>query len=153
MSDKFIINSESVRALADVLNDTDLSEIEYEAGEHRVRLVKNAPVVAAPAVAAAPVAQAPAPVASAVEVVAEAPAANGEAVTSPMVGVAYMAPEPGAAPFVTVGSKVNVGDTLVIVEAMKVMNPIKATKAGTISEICVNDAEPVEFGQPLVRIA
>jgi len=150
MSDKFMIDRDSVRSLADLLNETELNEIEYQVGTHRIRVVKGGltTVAAAPVAApqaAAPVVSAPAPV------VPAAPAAD--AVTSPMVGVVYLCPEPGASPFVKPGQAVNVGDTLLIIEAMKVMNPIKATQAGTVVEVCVADASPVEFGQPLVRVA
>lgn len=146
----FDIDIQAVRKLADLLKETDLNEIEYAEGERRIRCVRfheppAQPVMvsaAAPAVAAPAAAQAPAK-----------PEATANAVTSPMVGTAYLASEPGASPFVKVGDKVKVGDTLLIIEAMKVMNPIKAAAAGTVQEIFVSDAQPVEFGEPLMVIA
>jgi acetyl-CoA carboxylase biotin carboxyl carrier protein len=145
-----------VRKLADILTETGLSEIEVEHGELKIRVAKTltaAPVhVAAPApmVHAAPAAAAPAPTA------AEAPAAparaKGDEVKSPMVGTIYLQPQPGADPFVKVGDTVQAGQTLFIVEAMKTMNPIPAPKSGKIVEILVEDAQPVEFGEPLAII-
>ncbi len=140
----------AIKKLAALLNETGLNEIEYAEGEKRIRCVRfaePAPVHAAPApvLAAAPVAAAPAEAAK--------PARSENAITSPMVGTAYLAGEPGAAPFVKIGDKVNAGDTLLIIEAMKVMNPIKAAKAGVVEEILVTDAQPVEFGEPLIVIA
>ncbi|MDD9899737.1 MAG: acetyl-CoA carboxylase biotin carboxyl carrier protein [Alphaproteobacteria bacterium] len=140
------IDQDAVRRLAELLDETGLTEIEIAEGDRRVRVVKS--VTVAPAAVAAP---AVAPVAAA------APAAVDEtpvdAVTSPMVGTAYLSPQPGAAPFVTKGASVQAGDTLMIIEAMKVMNPIKADKGGTVQDILVSDAQPVEFGQPLVVIS
>lgn len=138
----------AIRALADVLDDTGLTEIEIERGGARLRVAKGgavaAPVaMAAPAVAAAPAAESAAPV----------PAANHPgAVNAPMVGTAYMSSTPGAAPFVAEGATVSVGQTLLIIEAMKTMNEIKATKAGTVTKIMARDAEPVEFDEPLMII-
>jgi len=144
------IDSALVRELAELLADTGLTEIEVEDGERKIRVVRQAaPVVAtvAPqAIAAAPVA-APAPVA---EVPAAAPV---DAVKSPMVGTVYLAAEPGAAPFVSVGQTVKAGDVLLIVEAMKVMNQITAPKSGTIKAVLVENGQPVEYDQPLVVIA
>jgi acetyl-CoA carboxylase biotin carboxyl carrier protein len=141
---KFDVDSELVRKLSGLLKETGLGEIEYAEGEKRIRVSAagtGAPV--AVAAAAAPVA---APAAAA------APAAPVDAVTSPMVGTVYMAPSPGAKRFIETGSKVKAGDTLLIIEAMKVMNPIKAPKGGVVAQILINDAQPVEFGQPLVVI-
>ena len=150
MAAKFDLDIESVRKLAKLLEETGLSEIEYEEGDRKIRCVgqrAQAVQVAAPMpVAAAPVAT-PAPAAEAAK-----PAASGNAVTSPMVGTVYMASSPGAAPFIKVGDKVKAGDTLLIIEAMKVMNPIKATQGGTVTAILAQDAKPVEFGEPLVVI-
>lgn len=149
------INSGAVRELAEILRDTHLTEIEYETEHGRIRVAKE--LVAASAMVAAP-AQAPAPVApQAAPEAPAAPAADDWAshpglMKSPMVGTAYMAPQPGAPNFITEGKSVSEGDTLLIVEAMKVMNPIKATKSGTVKKIIVSDAEPVEFDQPLVVI-
>lgn len=147
------IDSSVIRELAELLTETGLTEIEVEQGGARLRVVRqvvnsyvagpSAQIAAAPA--AAPAGEAPAP--------AKPKGPPAGAVPSPMVGTVYVAPEPGKPPFVKVGDKVSEGDTLLIVEAMKTMNPIAAPKAGTITEICVNDAEPVEFGQTLVVIA
>jgi len=151
------IDRDAIRDLAEILKDTDLTEIEIEEKDLKVRVAReitqmavNAPVAMAPAVASAPVA-APAVVA---DNSADSPAdaSHPGAVTSPMVGTAYMSPEPGAANFVSVGDKVSAGDTLMIVEAMKVMNPIKADKAGIVSKIVANDAQPVEFGDVLAIV-
>ncbi|HEY8617708.1 acetyl-CoA carboxylase biotin carboxyl carrier protein [Phenylobacterium sp.] len=149
-----------VRKLADILTDTGLSEIEVEHGELKIRVAKTltaAPVhyAAAPAPMAAAPAQAPAPAAAGAPAAAEAapaPAARGDAVKSPMVGTVYMSPQPGAEPFIKVGDTVNAGQTLMIVEAMKTMNPIPAPKGGKVVEILVEDAQPVEFGEPLVIV-
>ena len=153
-----------IEALARLLRERDLTEIEVKRdyGEDdtlRVRLSRGglAPVSAAPA----PVAPAPAaavPAASAAEAPpASAPAATNPAehpgaVTSPMVGTAYLSPEPGASAFVAVGDRVSEGQTLMIVEAMKTMNQIPAPKAGTVSRILVGDGDPVEFGAPLMIV-
>ncbi len=153
------IDARLVRKIADILKDTGLSEIEVEHAGLKIRVAREltaAPVnyvqAAAPAYAPAPVAT-PAPVAPATEAAAPAPAAaRGDAVKSPMVGTAYLSPQPGADPFVKVGDSVSAGQTLLIVEAMKTMNPIQAPKAGKVVEILVADAQPVEFGEPLVVI-
>ncbi|OYX00399.1 MAG: acetyl-CoA carboxylase, biotin carboxyl carrier protein [Caulobacter vibrioides] len=154
------IDARLVRKIADILKDTGLSEIEVEHAGLKIRVAREltaAPVnyvqaaapTYAPAPVAAPAAAAPAPVAEA----APAPAAaRGDAVKSPMVGTAYLSPQPGADAFVKVGDTVSAGQTLLIVEAMKTMNPIAAPKAGKIVEILVDDAQPVEFGEPLVVI-
>ena len=148
------IDTRLVRRLAGILNDTGLSEIEVERGDLKIRVART--VTAAATVVHA----APAPVAA---VAAPAPAAApeftgetlppGEVVKSPMVGTVYLQPEPGAPPFVRVGERVEEGQTLLIVEAMKTMNPIPAPRAGRIVEILVADAQPVEFGEPLAVIA
>jgi acetyl-CoA carboxylase biotin carboxyl carrier protein len=143
---KFDVDDALVRKLAALLADTGLTEIEYEVGEQRIRVSRGGTgvAVAAPAaVAAAPAAATPA--------VAEGPPAG--AVTSPMVGTAYAAAEPGAAPFVKVGDKVTKGQTLLIIEAMKVMNPIPAPHGGTIQEILFTDGRPVEYGEVLLVVA
>jgi acetyl-CoA carboxylase biotin carboxyl carrier protein len=143
------VDTALVRELAELLSANDLNEIEVEDGERKIKVRRDAPTafVAAPAqlagAAAAPVAAAPVAQAQEEEV-------GGEAVKSPMVGTAYMSPEPGSKPFITVGQSVKAGDTLLIVEAMKVMNPITAPKAGTVKKINVSDGQPVEFDQPLV---
>lgn len=152
------IDTRMVRKLADILKDTGLTEIEVESGGLKIRVAREVTVqhMAAPAihqVAAAPMAAAPAP-AAAVAAVAEAaaPAHNGETIKSPMVGTIYLQATPGSDPFIKVGQTVTQGQTLLIVEAMKTMNPIPAPKAGKIVEILVADAQPVEFGEPLVII-
>ena len=140
------VDSDAIRELADLLNETGLTEIEIEHNGLRMRVARGGV-----AMAAAPVMHAPAAHAAAAPS-AEAPKPSGPnpgAVTSPMVGTVYVAPEPGKPAFVSVGSTVKEGDTLMIVEAMKTMNPITAPKGGTIGEVCVNDAQPVEFGQTL----
>lgn len=143
------IDQDLIRDLAKLLNETHLTEIEIENDDFRVRVARGASsatvtVPAAAPVAAAPVAAAPAAPAD--------PAKHPGAVTSPMVGTAYLAPEPGAKPFVEVGSQVRQGQTLLIVEAMKTMNAIPAPHAGTVKQILVNDAQPVEYGEPLIII-
>lgn len=150
------VDVDLVRQLAELLDATALTEIEVEHGDRKIRVARKAAAVAqmgyapapvaAPAPAAAPAAAAPA------EASAPAPAANANAVKSPMVGTVYLAAEPGAKPFAAVGQKVAAGDTLLIVEAMKVMNPITATSAGTITAVLVENGQPVEFDQPLVVV-
>ncbi|MGV6800606.1 MAG: acetyl-CoA carboxylase biotin carboxyl carrier protein [bacterium] len=140
-----------IRALAEVLDDTGLSEVEIEKNDIKLRVAKGSGHFVAPTMTAAPIAQAPAP---------ETPASTGAAsaadhpgaVKSPMVGTAYMAPAPGADPFIKVGDKVREGQTLMIIEAMKTMNEIKAPHSGNIVEILAQDAEPVEFGEALLII-
>jgi len=147
-----------VRKLADILTETGLSEIEVEHGELKIRVAKQLTAAAAPvhyAPAPAPVAAASAPSAAAPAAGAApvAPArAAGDEVKSPMVGTIYLQPNPGSPAFVKVGDTVEVGQTLFIVEAMKTMNPIPAPRAGRIVEILVEDAQPVEFGEPLAII-
>ncbi len=152
------IDARLVRKLADILKDTGLSEIEVEHAGLKIRVAREltvaptAYVQAAPAAVAAPLA-APAPVAAPAAEAAAAPAAaRGDAVKSPMVGTAYLSPQPGADAFIKVGDTVNAGQTLLIVEAMKTMNPIAAPKGGKVVEILISDAQPVEFGEPLVII-
>ncbi|WP_428679773.1 acetyl-CoA carboxylase biotin carboxyl carrier protein [Sphingopyxis sp.] len=144
-----------VRALAELLDDTQLSEIEVEDGERKVRVARTltaaAPVAYAPAPVAAPAA---APAAPAAAPAVAAPAADNfaDAVKSPMVGTVYLAPEPSAPNFAAVGSAVKAGDTILIIEAMKVMNPIVAPAAGTLKAVHVENSQPVEFDQPLFTI-
>nr|WP_294813168.1 acetyl-CoA carboxylase biotin carboxyl carrier protein [uncultured Sphingomonas sp.] len=145
------VDIELVRQLAAVLDETQLTEIEVEDGERRVRVART--VTAAPAAQyAAPAAAAPAPVAAAAPAEAAAPVAAVNAVKSPMVGTAYLKPNPEAKMFVAVGDKVAAGDTLLIIEAMKVMNPIQAPAAGTVKAILIENGQPVEFDQPLVVV-
>lgn len=152
------IDHEAIKNLAHLLSDTGLTEIEVKQGDASIRVTKNitiqAVAAAAPAaVAAAPVAAAAAaPAAAAATVTAISADNHPGAVKSPMVGTAYGAASPGAAPFISKGQSVKAGDTLLIIEAMKVMNPIKAEKAGTVVDILFSDAQPVEFGQVLVVI-
>jgi len=143
----------AIRELAQILRETDLTEIELVNADQRLRVVRQA-VVAAPAATQVTVAAPAAPVTvAAAPVAVEAPDADHPgAVTSPMVGVAYLAPEPGAAPFVTVGSKVAQGQTLLLIEAMKTYNQIKATRAGTVTRILIESGMPVEYGEPLMII-
>ena len=152
------IDAALVRQLAEILNETDLTEVEVERGELRIRVAREVTVNAAPVQYAA----APAPIAAA-PAAAVAPAAMpsdpativaraGEEVKSPMVGTAYLQPAPGSDPFVKAGDKVKKGQTLLIVEAMKTMNPIQAPRDGVVAEILVGDAQPVEFGEPLVLL-
>lgn len=150
------IDADLVRSLADILNDTDLTEIEVERGDLKIKVKREITVAAAPiqyAPAPAPVAQA-APAAAAPLSMPSDPATivarAGEEVKSPMVGTAYLQPAPGADPFIKVGDKVKKGQTLVIVEAMKTMNPIQSPRDGVVAEILVGDAQPVEFGEALV---
>jgi len=142
-----------LRELAELLSANELTEIEVEDGDRKIRVRREAaPVMAyAHPPAAAPVAPAAAP-APAAEAVPTPPAAPVDAVKSPMVGTAFLSPEPGAKPFIAVGAPVKQGDTLMIIEAMKVMNPILAPKAGKVTQILVGDSQPVEFDQPLVVI-
>lgn len=145
----------AIRELANILRETDLSEIELVEKDSRLRVARV--VTAAPQVvvqAAAPAAAAPAVAAAAPPlVIAEAEAAaHPGAITSPMVGVAYLAPEPGAAPFIQTGAKVAQGQTLLLIEAMKTFNQIKAPRAGTVTRILIETGTPVEFGEALLII-
>lgn len=149
-----------IQALAELLNKNELTElsVKREYGEDdslEIRVVKQANVVtvaAAAPVMAAPVAALPAAAAAAAPALAEDPAQHPGAVTSPMVGTVYLAAEPGATPFITVGATVTEGQTLLIIEAMKTMNHIPAPKAGTVKRILVSDGTPVEYGAPLLII-
>ena len=152
MTGKAPIDQDLIRELASLLDETGLSEIEIEQEGLRVRVARQAAIVHA----MVPYAHAPPP-----PIVAPAPAAldvpgdptkHPGLVISPMVGVAYMAPEPGAKPFVDIGSVVKAGETLLIIEAMKTMNHIPAPRAGTVKQILIEDGRPVEFGEPLMII-
>ncbi len=143
------VDTALLRQLAELLATNDLSEIEVEDGDRKIKVRRDA----APVMAYAPAPSAvPAPAAAAPTATAAAPAAPLDAVKSPMVGTAFLSPEPGAKPFVSAGQAVKAGDTLLIIEAMKVMNPILAPKAGKIAQVLIGDAQPVEFDQPLVVI-
>ncbi len=145
-----------IEKLAKVLSETGLTEISLEDGEQAITLRKDVIVASAPAAVAAPVVAAPvsAPVAQAPVSAAEAsaPAKKGTPITSPMVGTFYKAPSPDSDPFVSVGSSVNQGDVVCIVEAMKMMNEIESEVSGKVIEICVEDGQPVEFGQVLMYV-
>jgi acetyl-CoA carboxylase biotin carboxyl carrier protein len=138
---------ELVRELAELMTEKGLTEVEIERGDFRVRVARQSFAAPAAAYAAAPVvAVAPA------GAVSNDPAKHPGAILSPMVGTAYLAPEPGARPFIEVGATVRQGQTILIVEAMKTMNAIPAPKAGTVREILVTDGQPVEFGEPLLIV-
>ena len=150
MKEKPAVDAAAIRELSNLLTETGLTEIEVEQGGMRLRVSRQtthmvshgAPIAAAPITHAAPSETQPAK--------PSGPAAG--AVPSPMVGTVYVSPEPGKPAFVKVGDTVKEGDTLMIVEAMKTMNPILSPRAGTVKEICIKDAQPVEFGQSLVII-
>lgn len=143
---KLKVDSDLIRELATILEETGLTEIEITDNGQGLRVSKAGTVVAATAAAPVPaVAPGAAP--------AEPAATDGNAVTSPMVGTVYLSPQPGDPPFIQPGDRVEAGQTLLIIEAMKVMNPIQATRAGTVKSILVDDAQPVEFGDALVVLA
>jgi len=149
---RFQIDDVLIRKLAELLDETGLTEIEFAEGDKRLRVAKSVTqnvTTPMPAPQSAPIAveTAPATAESAAGAVPEG------AVKSPMVGTVYMAPEPGAANFVKVGDTVTEGQTVVIIEAMKVMNPIRAPRSGTVTKIVVDDAQPVEFGEVLLVVA
>lgn len=149
--DAMQIDVNLVRELAEMLDSTNLTEIEVEDGDRKIRVARKIETVAASVVAQAAPAPAFAAPAAATETAAPA-AIPANAVKSPMVGTVYLSAEPGAAPFVRVGDQVKAGDTLLIVEAMKVMNQISAPASGTVRQILVENSQPVEFDQPLVVI-
>ena len=147
---KFEMDTEFIRKLAKLLDETNLGEIEMADGDRRIRVARPtatiaaaAPVHGAPAAAMAPAVSAP---------VASDLSKHPGVVKSPMVGTAYLSPEPGKPVFVNVGDKVTAGQTLLIIEAMKTFNPIKAPKAGTVAQVLIDNAQPVEFGQPLIIV-
>jgi acetyl-CoA carboxylase biotin carboxyl carrier protein len=147
------IDSALVRELAELLAETGLSEIEVEDGDRKIRVSRQLLQAMTAAPAFAPAVPLPAAAAPAAEPAPAAPAAAPvDAVKSPMVGTVYLAPEPGAADFISVGKAVKQGDVLLIIEAMKVMNQITAPKSGTITAILVENQQPVEYDQPLVVI-
>jgi acetyl-CoA carboxylase biotin carboxyl carrier protein len=146
-----VIDAAAIRELAKLLDETGLSEIEVEQGDQRIRVRRQ--FGGKNAAAAGPVVSLPATLASAAALAAsDDPAKHPGAVTSPMVGVAYVGPEPGARPFVEVGAQVVPGQTLLIVEAMKTMNQIPAPRGGTVIRILIEDGQPVEYGEPLMII-
>jgi len=150
MADKFNIDKDAITQLAEVLEETGLLEIEYEDGGKRVRVVRNSPqhqqiqnfTSSLPTATTTTTAE------------PSSPSLQNQPglLRSPMVGTVYTSSEPGAPPFVRVGDVVNAGQTLLIIEAMKVMNPLKAAQAGKVTQIFINDAMPVEFGEPLLVI-
>jgi acetyl-CoA carboxylase biotin carboxyl carrier protein len=142
-----IVDRDLVLELTKLLDETGLTEIEIEQDGQRVRVARNAAAVPTAARPASPAAPAPQPVAAAPD-----PAKHPGVVVSPMVGTAYAAPEPGAKPFIEIGTHVKAGDTLLVVEAMKTMNQIPAPRAGAVIQILFEDGQPVEFGEPLVII-
>lgn len=144
----------AIRELAKILRETDLTEIELVEKDSRIRVARQITVQQVATVAAGPAA-APAAAAAAPAVAPPAPvsdAAHPGAVTSPMVGVAYLAPEPGAAPFITVGGRVAQGQTVLLIEAMKTFNQIRAPRAGVVARILIESGSPVEYGEPLLII-
>ncbi|MDQ4088361.1 MAG: acetyl-CoA carboxylase biotin carboxyl carrier protein [Pseudomonadota bacterium] len=145
-----------VRELAELLTSNGLNEIEVEDGDRKIRVRRDPAPVAAAAAAPAPAAVAPAltapPMAARESLGEPEQEVSGHTVKSPMVGTAFLSPEPGAKPFIAVGDAVKAGDTLLIVEAMKVMNPITAPGGGVVKKILISDGQPVEFDQPLVVI-
>jgi len=147
----------AIRTLAGLLSETGLTEIEYAVGDHRIRVAREptghvAPVANGHAPAPPPAAAPSAPVVDLAVIAAASAVDHPGAVTSPIVGIAYLAPEPGAPPFVRVGDSVGEGDTLLIIEAMKVMNQIRAPRAGRVTRIFAEDGEPVEYGAALLLI-
>lgn len=143
---RMLVDADAIRALADILTETGLTEIEVAEGDSRIRVARGGTVTQ---VAAAPVAVAPAavPVAAATDVVN-----HPGTMTSPMVGVAYLAPDPSSAPFVTEGQSVVAGQTIMLIEAMKTFNQIKAPRAGKVTRILIASGDPVEYGEPLAII-
>ncbi|WP_425404165.1 acetyl-CoA carboxylase biotin carboxyl carrier protein [Hwanghaeella sp.] len=147
---KLTVDTNLVDVLADLMEKKGLTEVEVTVGDQTLRLSKGGTAQAVTHVAAAPVAAPAAPAAMAPVAAAAAPSDHPGAVKSPMVGTVYMSPQPGSPAFISVGDTVTQGQTLLIVEAMKVMNPIPAPRAGKVTAILVDDSEPVEFDQPLV---
>ena len=147
---KFEMDTEFIRKLAKLLEETNLGEIEMADGDRKIRVARPAAAPAQPAhpapVAATPI-SASAPILAANDVTK-----HPGAVKSPMVGTAYLSPEPGKPVFVNIGDKIAAGQTLLIIEAMKTFNPIKAPKAGTVAQVLIDNAQPVEFGQPLMIV-
>ncbi|GBQ98491.1 acetyl-CoA carboxylase biotin carboxyl carrier protein [Acetobacter nitrogenifigens DSM 23921 = NBRC 105050] len=151
---QMLVDADAIRALANILNDTGLTEIEVSEKDSRIRVVRAAAPVAAQAVAPVAVATpaAPAPAATPVPTAPADLSKHPGAVNSPMVGIAYLAPDPSSPPFVAVGQTVAAGQTLLLIEAMKTFNQIKAPKGGTLKQVLVTSGDPVEFGQPLVIV-
>ena len=147
------INSNAIRELADLLKETDLTEIEVADGDKIIRISKGGTIIANTGAPVLSMASDPAvPQKASLDAPANVASSHPGAVKSPMVGTVYLQPEPDAPAFIKKGDNVNAGDTLVIIEAMKVMNPIKAEKAGTVTQILIENAQPVEFGDVLLVI-
>ena len=147
------VDTDMVQTLANLLTENDLSEVEVVDGERRITVRRNVAVTHVAAPQPAPLAAAaPPPPAASAPTAPENPADHPGALPSPMVGTAYLSAEPGSKAFAAVGDRVEVGDTILIIEAMKVMNQITAPRPGTVTRVLVQNAEPVEFGQPLVII-
>nr|WMC94735.1 acetyl-CoA carboxylase biotin carboxyl carrier protein [Aminobacter aminovorans] len=146
------VDQQLVRDLAGILNDTNLTEIEVELGDLKVRVSRQAAAAVQAYAAPAPLPVAAAPVAAAAAAPAAAVDTSKNAVPSPMVGTAYLAPSPDAKPFIEIGSVVKEGQTLLIIEAMKTMNQIPSPRSGTVKAILIEDAQPVEYGMPLVVV-
>lgn len=148
-----IVDEKSVRTLAKLLDETHLTEIEYQVGSHRIRVTRGSIAAHLPSTVVAPPPTLP-PLSSSNKSSEPTPIVSeeisGEPLVSPMVGTAYLMPEPGATPFIKVGGSVKKGDTLLIIEAMKVMNPIRAPRDGKVGAILVSNAKPVEFGETLL---
>lgn len=153
MANKLDIDPDLVRKLADLLVETGLSEIEYENAGRRIRVAR--PPGAQPILSSAHFATPPLTGSQAQEITDQNPETEkrtGTAITSPMVGTVFLAPEPGAAPFIQLGDNITEGQTVMLIEAMKTYNPVRATKTGKVLRILVNDATPVEFGEELLLI-
>ena len=151
MANKFDIDPDLVKKLSELLNETGLSEIEYESGGRRIRVARSL-TGGGPAVtmnAPPPAAAAPAP---AVDAEAQTEQRKGTPITAPMVGTIFLSPEPGAEPFIQVGDTISEGQTVMLIEAMKTYNPVRATKSGKIVQILVGDSTPVEFGEELILV-
>tara|TARA_A100001037_G_scaffold196534_1_gene175809 strand:- start:3608 stop:4048 length:441 start_codon:yes stop_codon:yes gene_type:complete len=143
---KFDLNEQMVRKLAELLNETRLTEIEYKVGEHAIRVCRNVnEIITTNSLA-------PSGPSQSTNTSENLSDNRTGAITAPMVGVVYLSPEPGAAPFIKPGETVSEGQTLLLLEAMKTFNPVRATRAGRVTEICVSDQTPVEFGEDLVII-
>jgi acetyl-CoA carboxylase biotin carboxyl carrier protein len=142
----------AIRELAKILRETDLTEIELVENDSRIRVARQIQYQAVAQVAAAPAAVAAVAPAAAIAAAPEAEGPHPGTITSPMVGVAYLAPEPGAAPFITLGARVAQGQTVLLIEAMKTFNQIRAPKAGTVTRILIESGSPVEYGEPLLVI-
>jgi len=149
---KFQVDKSLIRELGQLLDETNLTEIEICEGNKSIRVARGNATVTAAVAAPAPAAAAPAVPAASAPASADVAADEAGAVPSPMVGTVYLSPQPGADPFVKVGDAVSEGQTLLIVEAMKVMNQIPAPRSGTVKRIAVEDGQPVEFGETLVVI-